>query len=57
VYDDLGVSFGAGVEYYFDRGVDKDGFNIWLDYQNLLHKKGPREVNANIITAGIGYDF
>ena len=69
-YDDDGVSVGIGFEYdmsddepvaasrAFDgQGDQETSWGVWVDYQNLLYDEGPNNVNANILTAGITYDF
>ncbi len=69
-YDESGVSLGLGFEYdmsadetvvasrAFDgQGDQEKGWGIWVDYQNLLHNEGPNKIKANIVTAGVTYDF
>ena len=70
LYDESGVSFGFGFEYdlsadtpvvasrAFDgQGDQEKGWGVWVDYQNLLHNEGPNNLKANIVTAGVTYDF
>ena len=69
-YDDAGVSVGFGFEYdmsedtpvaasrAFDgQGDQEKGWGIWVDYQNLLHNEGNKDLKSNIVTVGITYDF
>jgi len=69
-YDDAGLSVGVGFEYdmsddeplaasrSFDgQGDQEKGWGIWADYQNLLRDEGSTNINANIVTAGVTYDF
>ena len=69
-YDESGISFGFGFEYdlsgdtpvvasrEFDgQGDQENGWGIWVDYQNLLHNEGTNNIKANIVTAGVTYDF
>jgi OOP family OmpA-OmpF porin len=69
-YDDAGLSMGIGFEYdmsddsavatsrNFDgQGDQEKGWGIWVDYQNLLHNEGAKDIKANIVTAGVTYDF
>jgi len=70
MYDESGVSVGLGFEYdmsddkevvanrAFDgQGDQEKDWGIWVDYQNLLHNEGSNKIKANIVTAGISYDF
>jgi len=71
LYDDSGISFGAGLEYdlssdtsegAYARGFDgqgdqEKGWGLWVDYQNLLHDEGSNDIRANIVSAGVTYDF
>jgi len=46
----------------FDREFDgqgdqEKGWGLWIDYQNLMHNKGPDNYKTNIISFGITYDF
>ena len=69
-YDETGLSVGFGLEYdmgddeavvadrAFDgQGDQEKGWGIWVDYQNLLHNEGTNDIKANIVTAGVTYDF
>jgi OOP family OmpA-OmpF porin len=70
MYDEAGLSVGFGLEYdmsddeavvadrAFDgQGDQEKGWGIWVDYQNLLHNEGTNDIKANIVTAGVTYDF
>jgi len=70
MYDEAGLSLGLGFEYdmsddtpvvasrNFDgQGDQEKGWGIWVDYQNLLHNEGANNIKANIVTAGVTYDF
>ncbi len=70
MYDESGLSVGFGFEYdmsddsavaasrTFDgQGDQEKGWGIWVDYQNLLHNEGNSNIKANIVTAGVTYDF
>jgi len=71
MYDESGVSVGIGLEYdlskdapvvaskrSFDgQGDQEKGLGIWIDYQNLLHDEGKENIRANVVTAGVTYDF
>ena len=67
LYNDSGLSFGAGIEYDFSQdnsssafdsqGNRKQGFGVWVDYQNLLNDKGSSKVRANVVSTGITYNF
>jgi len=71
LYDGSGLSFGAGIEYDLSKdtsgltsgrafdgeGDQEQGFGVWIDYQNLLYNKGAAKVRANVVTAGVTYDF
>jgi len=70
MHDKSGVSVGLGLEYdlsqdnpvntarAFDgQGDQEKGMGIWVDYQNLLHDEGKSKIKANIVTAGVTYDF
>lgn len=70
MYDGSGVSVGMGLEYdlsgdspvvasrAFDgKGDQEKGLGVWVDYQNLLHDEGKDKIKANIVTAGVTYDF
>lgn len=65
-----GLSVGIGLEYdlsddvsvpterQFDgQGDQEKGLGVWVDYQNLLRDEGPNKIKANIVTAGVTYDF
>ena len=58
-YEEDGFSFGAGLEYAFSGDdVDGDeGWGLWVDYQNLLLDSGVNNINSNIVTMGVTYDF
>lgn len=69
-YSKNGVAIGIGFEYdvskdtpviadrAFDgQGNQEKGLGIWVDYTNLLHNSGPKKTNANVLTAGVTYDF
>lgn len=58
-YDKNGFGYGIGFEYDLsgDDGDDYKDWGIWADYQNLLSDSGPDNVNSNIVTAGLTYDF
>ncbi len=69
-YSDSGVSVGIGVEMdisddepvaasrAFDgQGDQEKGMGVWIDYQNLLHNEGSRNIKSNIVSAGVTYDF
>jgi len=69
--DKSGFNWGIGMEIdissdksdgTYARGFDGQGdqersWGLWIDYQNLLHNEGEYNVDANIVTAGITYDF
>jgi opacity protein-like surface antigen len=62
LYDQNGMSFGAGLEYDFqalpnEQGDAETGWGLFVDYQNLLWDKGVGKVRSNIVSAGITYDF
>jgi len=70
MYDEAGLSVGFGLEYdmssdkavassrTFDgQGDQEKGWGIWVDYQNFLHDEGSDKIRANIVTAGVTYDF
>ncbi len=70
MYDESGISVGIGLEYdlsedktvatsrAFDgQGDQEKGWGVWIDYQNLLHDEGKDKIKANIVTAGVTYDF
>ncbi len=61
-YNKNGVALGAGIEYDIHtdtdgQGPDEKGIGVWLDYTNLLHHSSSEKINANIVTAGVTYDF
>ena len=65
-YNINGVALGAGIEYDIHtetdgQGPDEKGVGVWLDYTNLLHHSNNgtvnENINANIVTAGVTYDF
>lgn len=42
----------------FDGHMDQEkGWGLWIDYQNLMHKKGHANFKSNIISFGVTYDF
>ncbi len=70
MYDEAGLSVGIGLEYdmsddesvvadrAFDgQGDQEKGWGLWVDYQNLLNDEGSAKIKANIVTAGVTYDF
>jgi len=70
MYDKSGVSVGIGMEYdlskdepvaasrpFDGQGDQEKGMGVWVDYQNLLHNEGRDKIKANIVTAGVTYDF
>jgi len=70
MYDEAGLSVGIGLEYdmsddepvvadrAFDGQADQEkGWGLWVDYQNLLNDEGTNNIKANIVTAGVTYDF
>lgn len=70
MHDESGLSMGIGMEYdlskdkavaafrSFDgQGDQEKGMGVWVDYQNLLHNEGTTNIKANIVTAGVTYDF
>ena len=69
-FDKTGVSVGIGFEYdmssdesvassrTFDgQGDQEKGWGVWVDYQNFLNDEGKDKIKANIVTAGVTYDF
>ena len=70
MYDKSGLSVGIGMEYdlskdkpvaasrpFDGQGDQEQGMGVWVDYQNLLHNEGTTNIKANIVTAGVTYDF
>ena len=56
------LSFGAGVEYDLSaamggQGDKEEGWGLFADWQNLAWKKDPNQVNVNVVSAGVTYDF
>jgi len=61
LYEGNGVSFGGGMEYDFvsgdGQGDAEEGFGMFIDYQNILYNRGNGKTRANVVSAGITYDF
>jgi len=58
-YEEDGFSFGAGLEYAIssDDPDSDEGWGVWVDYQNLLLDSGVNNINSNIVSIGVTYDF
>ena len=66
-----GFAYGIGFEYDFSKensqgeytrvfdnqGDQEEGWGLWVDYQRLLHNEGSSNLDTDIVTAGITYDF
>jgi len=66
-----GFSYGLGFEYDFNaenqqatynrlfdgQGNQEKGWGLWIDAQHLLSNAGFMHTDANVVTAGITYDF
>lgn len=55
-----GFQYGAGFEYFLQErqeGEKHEGWSIWGNYLNLMHKKTHYNFSDNVWAIGIGYHF